>query len=144
MEYAALIRELGTVLGIGLELSEQGTCGVFFDDDEVLFELNDGRLFIMADLGPSQGREDAAMRLLQAANLGLETGFSCLGIDAAREQFTLCRVLEGDLAYPDFEKMLAIFVRAMRFWKEWLALPPADPAGQSSSMDGIQSFAMRA
>lgn len=147
MEYSALIRELGTALGIGLELSEQGTCGVFFDDDEVMFETNDGRLFIMADLGSSLGREDAAVRLLQAANLGLETGFSCIGIDEGREQFTLCRVLEGDLAYPDFEKALSLFVKAMRFWKEWLALPPEDAAGSGPSAGGerpVQAFAIRA
>ncbi len=142
MEYSALIRELSSALGIDLQLSDKGTCGVFFDDDEVMFEINDGRLFIMADLGPSGGREDAAVRLLQAANLGLETGFSCIGIDAEREQFTLCRVLEGDLSYPDFERSLALFVTAMRFWKEWLALPPAgDSAGGEQP---VQAFAIRA
>ena len=125
MEYAALIRELGNVLGIDLALTEAGTCGVFFDEDEVMFEVSEERLFIMADLGPSEGRGDAALRLLRAANLGLETGFACAGIDEERGQFTLCRVLEGDLAYPDFERILTVFVGALRYWKEWLAQPPS-------------------
>ena len=125
MDYSVLIQELGNALGIELAFSDAGTCGVFFDQDEILFEVNEGRLFIMADLGPSEGRSDAAMRLLRAANLGLETGFACAGLDEARGQFTLCRVLEGDLPYADFEKLLAVFVGAVRYWKEWLALPPS-------------------
>lgn len=124
MEYSALLRELGGVLGFDLALSDQGTCGVFFDEDEVFFEVNDGRLFIMAELGSSEGRDEACVRMLKAANLGLETGFSCIGIDEMRGQFTLCRVLEGDIAYPDFEKMLTIFLGAVRYWKKWLSLPP--------------------
>ncbi len=132
MEYAALIRELGNVLGIDLALTEAGTCGVFFDEDEVMFEVSEERLFIMADLGPSEGREDAHARLLRASNLGLETGFSCLGIDENSGQFTLCRVLEGDMAYPEFERILTVFVGAVRYWKEWLALPPsASQQGES-------------
>ena len=46
-----LIGELGRAIGIDLKLSEAGTCGVFFDDDEVFFELHDGRLYLIADLG---------------------------------------------------------------------------------------------
>ncbi len=126
MEFSALIRELGSSLGFELAFSEAGTCGVFFDRDEILFELNENRLFIIADLAPSEGREDAYARMLKASNLGMETGFSCIGIDGNRNQFTLCRVLEGDLSYEDFEKILVIFVGAVRYWKEWLALPPSD------------------
>ena len=37
MEDSALLRELGGVLGFDLALSDQGTCGVFFDEDEVFF-----------------------------------------------------------------------------------------------------------
>ncbi len=126
MEFSALIRELGSSLGFELAFSEAGTCGVFFDRDEILFELNENRLFIIADLAPSEGREDAYARMLTASNLGVETGAPCIGIDGNRNQFTLCRVLEGDLSYEDFEKILVIFVGAVRYWKEWLALPPSD------------------
>ena len=125
MDYPALIRELGGVLGFDLEFSDVGTCGVFFDEDEVLFEIYDTRMFIMADLGSSAGRDADCVRMLKAANLGLETGFSCIGIDEMRDQFTLSRVLEGDLEYHDFEKILSIFVCAVR-WKKWLNLPPEE------------------
>ncbi|MGX8718896.1 MAG: type III secretion system chaperone [Desulfovibrio sp.] len=132
MEYSALVSALGVNLGFELALSDAGTCGVFFDRDEVMFEVSEERLFIMADLGPSEGREDAHARLLRASNLGLETGFSCLGIDENSGQFTLCRVLEGDMAYPEFERILTVFVGAVRYWKEWLALPPsASQQGES-------------
>ncbi|MBP3731445.1 MAG: type III secretion system chaperone [Mailhella sp.] len=126
MEYTSLLRELSSTLGFDLAISDSGTCGIIFDEDEVMFEINEKRLFIIADLGSCNGREDACMSLLKASNLGLETGFSCLGIDDARDQFTLCRILEGDLSYPDFEKLLAIFVEAVRYWKKWLSLPPSD------------------
>jgi hypothetical protein len=123
MEYGSLLRELGATLGFDLALSEAGTCGVLFDEDEISFEVSDGRLFVMADLGSYEGREAVAVRMLKAANLGLETGFSCIGIDDVRGQFTLCRILEGDLEYPVFEKILTIFVGAVRYWKTWLQLP---------------------
>ena len=126
MQFASLIQELGQTLGISLTLPESGTCGVIFDEDEVSFEVNDGRLFIMADIAPAEGHEEALPRLLRAANLGLETGYSCIGIDDTRGQFTLCRILEGEWTYPEFEKALSIFVLAVRYWKDWLALPPAE------------------
>jgi len=128
MDHSDLIRELGIALGIRLEPDGEGSCGVFFGDDEIHFEAGDGRLSIMADLGPSEGREDAAARLLKAASLGLETGFACVGIDDMRGQFTLCRTLEEDLTYRGFEEILSTFVGAVRYWKEWLALPPRTAA----------------
>ena len=99
-----------------------------------MFEVSEARLFILADIGQAQGRDDAALRLLRAANLGLETGFACAGLDEERGQFTLCRVLEGDLAYPDFEKILTVFVGALRYWKEWLALAPSDAPQEESPL----------
>lgn len=143
MEYPALIQELAKVLGISLEFSESGTCGVLFDQDEILFEIHENRLFIMADLGPSEGREDAAMRLLTAANLGMETGFACAGIDEARGEFTLCRILEGDLAYADFEKILTLFVSVVRYWKKWIALPKQESAEGNSSVPNLNANSVR-
>lgn len=136
MEYSALLRELGGVLGFDLAFSDVGTCGVLFDDDEIVFEINENRLFIMADLGPSEGHEDACVRMLKAANNGLETGFSCIGLDEMRGQFTLCRILEGDVGYHEFEKILTIFLGAVRYWKKWLSLPPDEP----SSAETPQSY----
>ena len=128
MQFASLIQELGQTLGISLTLPESGTCGVIFDEDEVSFEVNDGRLFIMADIAPAEGHEEALPRLLRAANLGLETGYSCIGIDDKSGEFTLCRILEGEWSYPEFEKALSIFVPAVRYWKSWLALPAPETA----------------
>lgn len=143
MEYAALMRELGSVLGIDLAFSDAGTCSIFFDESEVMFEINENRLFIMADLGASEGRVDAAWRLLRAGNLGLETGFGCIGNDEERGQFTLCRVLEGELAYPDFEKLLTLFVGAVRYWKRWLSLPAPQQPGAEKTPAGYGAFSLR-
>lgn len=144
MQFPALITELGQTLGMKLALPESGTCGVIFDEDEVSFELNDGRLFIMADIAPAEGHEADLPRLLRAANLGLETGYACIGIDDKSGQFTLCRILEGDWTYPDFEKALSVFVLAVRYWRDWLALP-ASGAAKSSEFEpfDLQAGALR-
>lgn len=123
MQYTTLIQELSKVLGISLEFTDKGTCGVLFDQDEVIFEIQENRLFIIADIGASEGRDDAALRLLAAGNLGLETGFACVGIDEEHGQFTLCRILEGDLEYAEFEKIVTLFISVVRYWKKWIALP---------------------
>ena len=123
MNGKALIRDLGEALGFNLEMSEQNTCGVFFDEDEVVFEMHDNQLYIMADLGPAAGRKDAHTRLLEANCLGAQSGQACLGLDAQREVFTLHRILEGELTSAEFEKALTLFIRALRYWKEWLAQP---------------------
>ena len=136
-----LISELGRALGIELKLSEAGTCGVFFDDDEIIFESHDGQLYLIADLGPAEGREDAYGRLLAANCLGRETGQAVLGVDANRREFTLHRILGGDMGYPKFEKILTLFVQAVRYWKEWLALPRAEGEGSARQLptDGLRA-----
>ena len=118
MNRKALIRELGKALGFELEMSTQNTCGVFFDKDEVVFELHETQLYIMADLGSSAGRTDAHTRLLEANCMGAQSGQACLGLDSQREVFTLHRILEGELTSAEFEKALTLFIRALRYWKE--------------------------
>ena len=97
----------------------------------------------MADIAPAEGHEEALPRLLRAANLGLETGYSCIGIDDTRGQFTLCRILEGEWTYPEFEKALSIFVLAVRYWKDWLALPPAEASKTEFEPFDPLSFTIR-
>lgn len=123
MNSKLLIDELSRNLGIELKLSDAGTCAVFFDDDEIIFEAHEGLLYLIADLGPAEGREDAYGRLLAANCLGQESGMATLSVDTTRQEFTLHRILEGELLYPQFEKILTLFVKAVRYWKEWLAQP---------------------
>ena len=132
MNGKALIGELGKALGFALEMSDQNTCGVFFDQDEVVFEQHEDLLYIMADLGSAAGRRDAHTRLLEANCLGAQSGQACLGLDSQREVFTLHRILVGELTYGEFEKILTLFIRAVRYWKEWLAQPASGQAEGSS------------
>ena len=139
MNGKALIRELGKALGFTLEMSDQNTCGVFFDEDEVVFEQHEEQLYIMAELGSSVGREDAHTRMLEANCLGAQSGQACLGLDAQREVFTLHRILEGELSYEEFEKILTLFIRALRYWKEWLAQPASGQPEETPFMpNGIK------
>ncbi|MDY6009540.1 MAG: type III secretion system chaperone [Duodenibacillus sp.] len=118
-----LVAELGTTLAINLSLSDQGTCRVVFDEDEVDFEKSGNALFVMADIASACGREDAYGRLLTANCLGNETGGAVISLDAAREVFVLHTVCEEGTSYPAFEAKLTLFVKALRYWKAWLAQP---------------------
>ena len=35
----------------------------------------------------------------------------------------------GDVAYESFESRFVLFIKALRWWKEWLSLPPVKRAG---------------
>ena len=134
MDGKRLMKELGEALGFSLEMSDQNTCAVIFDQDEVVFEQHEEQLYIMTDLGPSAGRSDAHARLLEANCLGAQSGQACIGLDAQREVFTLHRILDGELSYAEFEKILTLFIRAVRYWKEWLSLPVPRQAEETSDM----------
>ena len=133
MNIEQLIDELGHALGIDLKLSEAGTCGVLFDKDEIFFERHEGQLYLIAELGSAAGREDAYRRVLEADYLGHECGQGAIGIDANRREFVLHRVLDGEMDYPEFEKVLTVFVQATRYWKKWLEQPHAALNGAEAS-----------
>ena len=139
MDGKRLMKELGEALGFSLEMSEQNTCAVIFDQDEIIFEQHEDQLYIIADLGPSAGRPDAHKRLLEANCLGAQSGQACLGLDVRREVFTLHRILDGELSYAEFEKILTLFIRAARYWKEWLSLQaPEQTAAPAAMQQGIR------
>jgi len=134
MDGKRLMKELGEALGFSLEMSGQNTCAVIFEQDEIIFEQHENQLYIIADLGPSAGRADAHARLLEANCLGAQSGQACLGLDLQREVFTLHRILDGELSYEEFEKILTLFIRATRYWKEWLSLPVSGQAAGAAAM----------
>ena len=140
MKAAELVSELGSALGITLSLGEDGTCRVFFDEDAVDFEKSGESLYVMADIASASGREDAFKRLLSANCLGSETGGATLSLDAAREVFMLHAMFQEDTPYPAFEERIAVFVKALRYWKEWLALPSAGT--EHASVDTAQMMGM--
>ncbi len=125
MSTEALILELGRVLKIDLALSPQGTARVVLDEDIVDFEQVNDKLYVMAEIGPSTGREDAYLPMMEANNFGVKTGGAFIGIDGARAVFTMTLV-EGDVPFATFEADLARFLKTLRWWKAWLALPPVE------------------
>ena len=54
-----------------------------------------------------------------------------------REIFTLHRVLQGELCYSEFEEILTLFVKALRYWKEWIAF--ASQNGNNVTSDSIKN-----
>ena len=119
-----LLKELAAALGIELALSNEGTCRIVFDEDDVDFEISGDRLFVIADVASAAGRTDAYGRLLAANHLGRETGGSVLSLDEGRETFVLHAVIEQGTPYPQFESSLTLFVKALRYWKDWLSALP--------------------
>lgn len=131
MSAELLIRELGKELGVPLELSREGTCRASFDADVLDFEeMQDGHLMIAAELAPATHREDALRAMMAANFLGMQTGAACLSLDEARDAFVLHTELWGEMPYAVFEQRLVLFVQAVRWWKEWLALPPVSAASK--------------
>ncbi len=142
MNAQELVAELGVKLGISLELSETGTCRVHFDDDDVDFEQAGNALYIMADIASAAGREDICGRLLAANNLGAESGGACIGLDVGRNTFTMHTVFRGGANYEDFEAELTLFIKALRYWKEWIALSISSAPAASAAGTDDPSFAM--
>ena len=124
MNAEELIKELGHSLGIALELSPIGTCHASFDSDVIEFEKTNDALWIYAELGSALHREDAAQTLLAANRLGLQTGGATISLDEERSQFVMHMELWGEMPYSNFEARLVQFIKALRWWKEWLSLPP--------------------
>lgn len=124
MNAEGLIKELGRTLGAPMELSPVGTCRAAFDGDVIEFEKVEDDLWIMADLGSAQNREDAVASLLAGNRLGIQTGGATIALDEERGMFTMHMELWGEMPYPTFEAKLTMFIKALRWWKDWLALPP--------------------
>lgn len=137
-----LLDELGEKLGFPVTLSDQGTCRILFDEDAVDFELSGQSLYVIADIASASNRQDACARFLEANFLGRETGGACLGLDTTRDCFTLHRTFGEGTDYPAFEEGLALFVKALRYWKEWLALPPAKKPSEATDTAAVMGQGM--
>ena len=49
-------------------------------------------------------------------------------------------ILRGDIPYEFFEAELTRFLKALRYWKKWIALPAAS-AFPAQEGDAVSSFA---
>lgn len=104
MNHKEIISELGRMVGLeSLKLEEDKGTSVYFDDDEIVFEQNAGRLFVIAPIGPIEGHEDMFRTFLLAKHLGADSALGSIAID--------------DLQYDEFEKSLLLFIRTLRKWK---------------------------
>ena len=134
MNTTKLLETLGENINLDLALSEHKTCSVIFDEDEVIFEENNNQLFIYAVLGTSIGHEELYEDLLSYSNLGANTGNASIGLDKDRNEFLMYRILTGNMEYEEFQDILVLFIKSLRYWKNWLS-NPAKPDNQFSNDD---------
>ncbi len=139
-----LLSELGENIKLDLSLSEHNTCSVVFDEDEVIFEENNHQLFIYAVLGSSVGRDDLYGDLLYNSNLGANTGYASIGLDKERNEFLMYRILTGNMEYNEFQDILVLFIKSLRYWKDWLAHPSRTKSTPSFEDKTISSLLMNA
>lgn len=121
-----LIKELGARVGISLALNENGLCSVIFDNDTVDFELSGNDLYLIAELGFVQAGADKDFykQLLEANFLGTKTAGAVISLDPDRENTVMLhKKLATPMEYADFEHAVEFFVKAVRYWKEYIALP---------------------
>lgn len=120
-----LIKELGARVGISLALTENGLCSVIFDKDTVDFELSGNDLYLIAELGFMQTEDKGFYKQLLEANfLGTKTAGAALSLDPNKENtVVLHKKLVMPMEYADFENNLEFFIKAVRYWKEYIALP---------------------
>lgn len=123
MSFDDLIRQLGNTLQLDLNFSDNGTVSVLFDEDEVFFEKYEKQLYIFADIGDAKDSLFVMKRVLSANYLGNETGQGVISINEIDNSFVLHRLIDGVVSYEVFEKILIMFVKAVRYWKEWISLP---------------------
>jgi hypothetical protein len=123
MSFDNLIRQLGNTIQLDLKFSDNGTVSVFFDEDEVYFEKYEKQLYVFADLGVVKDNLSVLKRIATANYLGNETGQGVISINETENNFVLHRLIDGEISYPEFEKILTMFIKAVRYWKEWISLP---------------------
>ena len=52
------------------------------------------------------------------------------------------RIIDGDIPYPDFEKVLIIFLKAVRYWKEWISIPFPEDADKKNEASVRPDFSI--
>ena len=126
-----LIKELGARVGISLALNENGLCSV-------IFELSGNDLYLIAELGFVQAGadKDFYVQLLESNYLGTKTAGAVISLDPDRENtIMLHKKLATPMEYADFENAVEFFVKAVRYWKEFIALPRVHKNEASMNMD---------
>ena len=123
MNFDNLMSQLGNTVHLDLKFSDNGTVSVMFDEDEVFFEKYENQLYIFAEIGTAKDNTFVLKRILSANYLGNETGQGVISINDTDNSFTLHRLIDGEISYREFEKILTIFIKAVRYWKEWLLIP---------------------
>ncbi|WP_295355062.1 type III secretion system chaperone [uncultured Succinivibrio sp.] len=120
MNAQELIKELGSNLGLELEFSEEHTCALKFGEVTVFFEEYEDKLYLICELGSSVGKEDLFPHLLSENYLGRATANAVLSHDEIKSEFMLHLILQQNITYQQFERILDNFVYTAKKYKNKL------------------------
>lgn len=122
------LKELGTLLGLDVQLSIENTCAISFDDELVEFETTDLGLFVFGAIGSLEGKEFLYKKILEGnfTSMRHELASMCL----EKDTLVLHRIFPTPLDMETLVDGLSQFVTGMRYWKEWLE------AVQDDSLEG--------
>jgi len=119
MNHDELINKLGSMIDLeGLSFDDDGSCSVVFDDDEVFFEKADNHLFMFAPLCPVNGSEKLYREILEANFLSADNGSCTIAIDPYQDEYAVIRIIDGEVSYETFERILLAFIKCLRKWKK--------------------------
>jgi hypothetical protein len=139
-----LINKLGDAIGIDLSFNAEGTCSVIFDKDEVDFEKNENKIFIIGTVQTNLKKDIELYRTLLTSNyLGIHTGFCTLSIDDKRNELILHRLIEENTDFDAFEKSLVLFIKALRYWKNWISEENENSASTFDNSDNTNLDLLR-
>lgn len=128
MEFATLLQELGTDIGIAnLSLDTDGQCALLFDGEhEVTFtpDREDHSLLMHCEVGRLSAQDsDTCRKLMQASLLGAETGGSALSVHCGLDKIILWKRYDEDFVdLAALEQAINAFLAQVIHWKERLAI----------------------
>jgi hypothetical protein len=134
MEPTTLLKEYGAAVGLpALAFDAHGCARLRFDSGaDVNLEVDPSgdaiHLYTVLGLVPPGPKERLFQRLLEANAFGTDTCGACLSIDAARNEFILCKRCGDEMRdAADFAAAISGFAEAARNWVGSLA--ELDPSG---------------
>ncbi len=134
-----LIQNLGSKLGLELELDESNSCAFEIDDMYLTISLLEetNEIDLTCDLGslPEKNAEPLLLKLLEANYQHQETHGSTLSVNNLTGRAALCNLLPADIIDDDsFDEILNQFINTAEFYTKIIKAFPQNGLEESSEI----------